>query len=111
GPLVSQRAFSCNLFEIFVKSGDTLKPAFITNLLNIQLVVNQKFTGISHPYFDEKPGKSFAGSRLEIAAKGMAAHSGNSCNVVQRDPLPEMLHGILVNGVDPFVFAILKRSE
>ena len=52
--LVVERAFAGDQFKVFMEAGKIIKAAFIAKLFNAQVVFNQEFAGMAHPYLNQK---------------------------------------------------------
>jgi hypothetical protein len=59
--LVTQWTFSGDEFEILVKAGEIIEPAFKAQLFDAHFVFYQQLAGIANPHFNKELGKGFAG--------------------------------------------------
>ena len=67
---------------------------------------------MSHPYFQEESGISFAGFGFEVAAEGVCAYPGNDGDIFQTDFLMKIAQRIIKYIVDaPFFFILEVRLE
>lgn len=75
--LIAQWTLAGKLLEVFMKTREVMEAAFVTDLLDIHLVFDQEFAGVPNADFNKELRECLAGTRLEIAAKRVAAHAGH----------------------------------
>lgn len=73
-PLINQRTFAGDQFEIFMKAGEIMEAAFVADLFYLDLIFYQKFAGCSHSYFIYKLRIGFTRTRFEITTERIRTH-------------------------------------
>jgi hypothetical protein len=106
--LIAQRAFTGDLFKIFMKAGEIIKAAFITDLLYVHLVVDKQLTGAAYPYFVNKARVGFFAARFKEFAERIRADVGHRGYLFQSDLLFKIYDGVIVNGVDAVLLRFLE---
>src|SRR5882762_4932045 len=113
-PLISIGSFSGDQFKVFIETGKIIKSAFITKLLDAEVVFDQQFAGVSDPKLEEETGIGLSGPGFEETAEGVGADIGHSRYLFQLDGPLEVLKTVFVDKVHSFVFgfgkAVLKAD-
>ena len=85
-----------SILSLFVKMGEVIKSASITNLSNTVRLLRQQFGSMYQTVLIDKSGKGFAGQTLEVPAERRFGHAYQVCNFFQRDHPGEVFPDVIV---------------
>lgn len=104
--LIGLRAFPGYQFEILVKTGEIGKAAFIAKLLDADVVVEEKLTGMANPDLGDELGIGLTGPGFEKTAEGIGNQSRYGCHLVEIDRLGKMTESVFIYCVDPVILQL-----
>lgn len=107
--LIGSWRLAGNLPELFVEAGEVLKAAGVADLLDIHVIINQHFAGVSDSDFDNELGKLLACAGFEVPAKGVWGQARNRSYFFEGDFFAEMGQCIFVDRIEPLIFLLGPR--
>ena len=97
------RAFARDGFEMLMETGEIVKTALITELLDAESVVYKQFTGMTYAYFRQELRVGLSRSGFKIPAKRIGHHPCDRRYLLEIDLLGEMPESIIINGIDTII--------
>ena len=104
--MVVKRAFTGDHFKILMKTGEIIKPTFITKLFDADIIFDQQFAGMANPYFYHELRIRFPGPGFKITAKRIGADIGHIGYFFQLNRPFEIFQAVIINDIDPVVFGL-----